>query len=431
MSDTRSRLMRKKIHAVVVAVPPAALLALLLLFPARAGAAETVHQEEGSTCLVCHGEVKGELAESAHGDAGITCTACHGGDPTAVKWESAMSPAKGFKGRFSPKEKLELCNSCHGDYERMRQYDIPIDQLQQYTTSEHGKALFLTGNEKVAVCTSCHGTHDIKKITDTNASVYPTNVPATCGKCHSNKAYMKPFGVSSSVVSDYLNGVHGRRLMGEDIAAPNCATCHGNHGSAPPGVAEVVNVCGKCHQNVKERFKASRHARKGLECVNCHGNHNNIHPTERIFTMKGKGGCKSCHPGEGTKQAAYIARLTKKIAETKTALEEAKLNIEKAEKLGFYVDEERFLLQEGHTAYLQFANEQHALSLRSSEAELTRATSKATHISENLEIKYRTITDRRIMMGCIIGYLLIVLLLIRIKYGRLKAEYLLEQGRAT
>ncbi|MEW5944593.1 MAG: cytochrome c3 family protein [bacterium] len=419
----------------VIKVKPGVAFFLILtaaaLPPRPAAALETIQHEEGSTCVVCHGDKETSLNGSIHAHFGLDCVSCHGGDDTQVEWEKAMDPAKGFKGAFTAKEVLFLCDRCHGDYERMRQFGIAIDQLQQYRTSEHGKALFLTGNEKVAVCTSCHGVHDIKKVTDPESSVYPTNVPGTCAKCHSDPGYMKPFNVSTTVVEDYKKGVHGKRLLQMDLAAPTCATCHGNHGAAPPGVAEVVNVCGKCHLNIREEFKKSRHFRKGLECVNCHNNHANVHPTKAIFSRKDPGGCRHCHPDADSKQGKYISRILNGIREAEQALEKAEKNTERAEYNGFYVDNEKVLLQEGRTAFLQFANVQHALSLREGTKVLSTAVSKAMHVNENVEIKFRTITDRRITMSAVIGYLLAVLALVYVKYRGLKAAYTREKNRAS
>lgn len=423
-----ARAMSKNMSPGFVLLP---LIAAVFFLASGVEAAETVHEEEGSTCTVCHGDIAGRLKESVHVHFGLGCVDCHGGDNTQVEWEKAMDTRKGFKGQFTAKEVLSLCNKCHGDYERMRQFGIPIDQLQQYKTSEHGKALFLTGNDRAAVCSSCHGIHRIRKVNDPESSVYPTNVPKTCGKCHSDKEQMKPFDISTTVVEDYLKGMHGRRLVEMGLAVPTCSTCHGNHGAAPPGVAEVVNICGQCHINVREKFKKSRHFRKGLECITCHNNHNNIHSTKAIFTMKREGGCLHCHPDPESKQGAYIYKLLEKIAQAEEALESAKQRIEEAGNHGFHVDDERVLLQEGHTAFLQFANEQHSLSFKKVEEVLSTTVSKAAHVDENVEIKFRTITDRRIAMSCVIAYLLIVMVLIFIKYRRLRRAYLSEQGEGA
>ena len=402
----------------------------------RTGAAQSVQDETGPTCLICHGEVTSKFGNvarvhngSVHARFDVTCVDCHGGDPTQVEWQKSMSPQAGFKGRFTALESVTLCASCHNDYEKMRQFGIPIDQLQQYKTSEHGKALFLTGNSTVAVCTSCHGVHDILDVRNPKSSVYPLNVPETCAQCHADKKLMAPFGVSTDVVPRYWKGVHGKNLKKLDLAAPTCATCHGNHGAAPPGVAEVVNVCGRCHVNIREQFKLSLHFKKGLECINCHNPHENDAPTTAMFKSKKPEGCLSCHAEPKSAAITYIDNTLKELNLADADVKHAAGLIADAERKGFYVDTEKVLLREGETALIEFRNVQHAMHKDSTDTVLSTAMSKSQHIRENIRAKAEVVVDRKIIMTAIVGYLLLVLLLIFIKYLRMKRAYLNDRAR--
>lgn len=403
--------------------------AIVMCGAARGIAATTVQDEPGSTCMICHGKLAKVYKKSVHEEFEVTCTDCHGGDPTKTEWKQAMSPDAGFVGSFEPKEVLNLCANCHGDYDKMRQFGLPVDQLQQYRTSKHGKALLKNGNKKVAVCTSCHGVHDILAVKNPKAHVYPTNVPGTCGKCHSDKKYMAPFKVPVSVVADYKKGVHGKRLLEMDLAAPTCATCHGNHGAAPPGVVEVVNICGTCHSNIRDEFKKSVHYKKKLECINCHNNHNNVLPTTAIFRSKKKGGCLHCHNKPGDKAVAFIENNLKLLDQAQHALKHAEKSIKKAEFNGFYTENEQVMLKEGDTALIGFRNIQHTLSKTQIEKQLKTVTSKAEHIDENITVMSESIIDRRIIMSGVGAYLLLLLILLIIKFRRLKKAYMKDRAQ--
>ena len=52
-----------------------------------------------------------------------------------------------------------------------------------------------------------------------------------------------------------------RWSKGNDLSAPTCNDCHGNHGAAPPGVGSIVNVCGTCHAVFAEKFADQRRTR--------------------------------------------------------------------------------------------------------------------------------------------------------------------------
>src|SRR5262249_23258367 len=133
--------------------------------------------------------------------------------------------------------------------ETMKRYNssIRVDQAAEFATSVHGKRL-AAGDTNVATCVSCHGNHGIKAVKDPTAPVYPTHIAETCGKCHSNADTMKTYGIPTDQVQKYATSVHFEALMKkQDISAPTCNDCHGNHGSTPPGTSAVGNVCGTCH----------------------------------------------------------------------------------------------------------------------------------------------------------------------------------------
>jgi hypothetical protein len=64
-----------------------------------------------------------------------------------------------------------------------RRYGLPANRLASYAGSYHGLAHRL-GEVTVANCASCHGAHAILPSTDPRSSIYPANIPKTCGKCH-------------------------------------------------------------------------------------------------------------------------------------------------------------------------------------------------------------------------------------------------------
>jgi hypothetical protein len=264
----------------------------------------------GSTaCLDCHARIDNkqhDIAEawqaSAHGQAGITCADCHGGDPTSGEVTVAMSVANGFKGVPDRTETVRLCGGCHSDVERMRQYQVPTDQLSKYEASVHGERLFGKNDTRVAICTDCHGTHDVKKASDPTAKVYPLNVPSLCASCHADADKMAPYGIETDQFEIYKQSVHGQALLTRsDLRAPTCASCHGSHDAKPPTSSEVVGVCGKCHTATQALYEQSRHAKLdvGPKCWTCHGTHDVAQPSEaRFFHPKAPEiDCTTCHRG--------------------------------------------------------------------------------------------------------------------------------------
>ena len=85
--------------------------------------------------------------------------------------------------RTSTRNVPDTCKGCHEDFDLMQKFELDTEQADTYTSSFHGVALKF-GEVAVANCASCHGTHTIRTHDDPKSSIYPDNIPKTCGKCH-------------------------------------------------------------------------------------------------------------------------------------------------------------------------------------------------------------------------------------------------------
>lgn len=132
-------------------------------------------------------------------------------------------------------------------------------------------------------------------------------IPAFCGKCHSDAGLMKKFNPAQRVdqVQEYFTSVHGNRLQTGDQKVATCISCHGVHGIRSPGDPQssvyplnVAETCSKCHADPQRmagyniahdqyvKYKSSVHAKALYEkhdlsaptCNDCHGNHGAVPP---------------------------------------------------------------------------------------------------------------------------------------------------------
>ena len=254
-------------------------------------------------CAACHPAEKVLFLKSLHANEGVTCVSCHGGDAGAV--DQASAHGRGFRGRLAKKDVPALCASCHSSEERMRPYNLPVDQFALYQTSGHGRRL-AQGDGRVAVCSDCHGAHDILPPEDPASRVHALNIPRTCGTCHGDTKLMGEGADKGGVYAAYQSSVHAKALFERgNLRAPTCVSCHGVHGAAPPQLGDIAKVCGQCHTAERRYFATSPHqgdlAQRGVpECVSCHGNHA-VPPTDpaRLATQ-----CTTCHGKDSTQQQA-------------------------------------------------------------------------------------------------------------------------------
>ncbi len=353
-----------------------AVLTLLLTTFGGSGA-NVARAQKKDSCVECHAALEGPLAapveamnEDVHRARGFSCADCHGGDPSRDDPLESMDPRKGFLARPSPRAIPALCGRCHSDAEFMKRYNpaLRVDQEREYFTSVHGKRL-RAGDARVATCTSCHGAHGIRPAQHPLSPVYPLHVAETCARCHADAAYMKEYRIPSDQYDRYKRSVHARALYErQDLSAPTCNDCHGNHGAVPPGVASVAHVCGQCHVRQSTLFQASPHkaafdAMQLAECVYCHGNHEVLPPTDEMIGTGEKSVCVSCHPpGDAGYQAAE--RMRALLDDLSRHLERTLAILDRAERAGMEVSRAKFELNEARDALTHARVLIHAFSVK-------------------------------------------------------------------
>jgi hypothetical protein len=332
------------------------------------------------TCSVCHASLPdGRLGEPArrfargdiHRESGFTCADCHGGDRTASQAARAHDPARRFTGRPAGQAIVGICGRCHGDAEMMRRYAPRqrVDQAIEYETSVHGRRL-AAGDARVATCASCHDAHGIRSVKDVQSPVFRTNVSGTCGRCHADASYMSPYtlpggsALPTNQLAEYQKSVHYAALTkGNDLAAPTCNDCHGNHGAVPPGAGSVANVCGACHGVFAQKFEMSVHREifeKG--CVECHGNHAVTKPSDEMLGTDAHAICSMCHAGADDKGAAAAAAMRSGIERLKAGIAGSTALVARVRNAGIDMSAPELALAEARSRLTLARTEMHAFA---------------------------------------------------------------------
>jgi hypothetical protein len=320
-------------RAIARAIAPQPLLAACVL--ALCWATPLAAQAAAPTsCVACHGDpdVYGddgpalieELVGSVHGGADLSCHDCHGGNPDPALAEdpdAAMDPAfaaNPYRGAPARGEIPASCGTCHSDPTFMRRFrpDLRVDQVQEYWTSHHGRAL-AAGDNRVATCVDCHGAHGTLAAGNPESPVYPTQVAETCRTCHADAATMagstladgRPLPIDQYAA--WSRSVHATALLAKgDLSAPTCNDCHGNHGATPPEVESITFVCGQCHGREATLFRASS-KQDGFETHNefvaggtpCSDCHEAPEPQAAVTRIDHFGECGTCHGNHGVVKA--------------------------------------------------------------------------------------------------------------------------------
>ena len=354
-----------------------ALLLACLLVSAVPAAAQTAAQ---NSCLTCHAAERDARLSTpttlykdadVHRESGFACADCHGGDASAPDKGRAHDASRGFRGKPAGEAIITTCARCHSDAELMRRFSPKqrVDQATEYATSVHGRQL-AKGDANVATCASCHGAHGIRRVSDAKSPVFPTNVATTCAACHADTKRMARYtradgsALPTTQFADYQKSVHYRALTkGNDLSAPTCNDCHGNHGAAPPGVGAIANVCGTCHAVFAQKFETSVHKQlfdKG--CVECHSNHAILQPSDEMLGTQPHAVCAQCHTAgdKNDKGSAGAESMRADIERLKTGIDRSTALIARIHDAGIEVSDQELALREARTKLTLARTEMHA-----------------------------------------------------------------------
>jgi len=249
-------------------------------------------------------------AGGALASAQTDCLACHG-DQTMTDGAGHKIGVDGDKFHSSIHGSLQ-CGDCHTDIKAYPHPDHPA--RVQCSTCHADQATELQGSvhadAKEHPCTSCHGdAHAIFPKTDARSTVYPLNVPLTCGQCHGNDGMGQKHGLAS-VYPHYMDSIHGFALSKEGLlVAANCNSCHGSHHilrhtdpASPTYKSNIPKTCGNCHAKIDMDYEQGAHGKAIAEgkmqapvCTDCHTAHAILQPTESEFRMQSTPICGNCH----------------------------------------------------------------------------------------------------------------------------------------
>ena len=228
---------------------------------------------EGNMCVACHASdvwdedmkhlfvTADHLANDVHWQKGILCQGCHGGNAETTDLRSAHAMEDGFRKVAKPADEPAFCGYCHSDAEKMKSYGAAgaTTVVNDFLASTHGQHLQRVGNEQSATCTSCHARHAMRAKDDPASSVAPNALVNTCGQCHQNAR-------DKLLASDHVRA--GKKDAQGKTGVLSCLECHhedphrmlnARDAHSPVYVNNQVETCGKCHEAAWGEYRTSVH----------------------------------------------------------------------------------------------------------------------------------------------------------------------------
>ena len=230
-------------------------------------------------CLGCHKNKNvQQYSESIHATKNVGCKGCHDSGHKIKK--------------ISKKEVAVICGKCHGEHEKNFKNSI-------HTT------VFNKGNKNAPTCNDCHGSHNVIRGKMSVES-------ESCLRCHLDEAKFPGEKLGSAkFVSNYKTSIHAAIEKEGIREAAGCVDCHGDHmiqNSVNPKSstmqARQMETCGKCHKDVVESYKKSKHGQEMMKknanapaCSDCHGEHDiqSVLMSDQFSKINLSEKCLSCH----------------------------------------------------------------------------------------------------------------------------------------
>ena len=255
-----------------------------------------------------------EVVADVHFRGGLMCAGCHGGKPTddgdVAGHREALAVVRGPpQGPHLDPGVLRALPLLERVHARATTRRCPSTSSLKYQDEpKHGQLLLGEEGLEGRAVRELPRRARHPRAQEPNSLVYRENIPATCGRCHADAAYMKGYTkddgktpLPTNQLEQYRKSVHGKALLGKhDAGAPACNSCHGNHAALPPQVAFVSQVCRTCHAANGSLFDGSPHKKAfekhgWPECETCHGKHDIARPTDEMLSDDPKGLCHACH----------------------------------------------------------------------------------------------------------------------------------------
>ena len=227
----------------------------------------------GVDCASCHDDKAAAFKGSVH--SSLSCTDCHSSIHAFPHPETVAKVN---------------CGACHAD------------SIANVAASIHAKA------SPQQPCTGCHGdAHSILSSKNRASRTYPTNLPRTCGTCHSIEAAPKK---GPEVYSQYVDSIHGLALTRDGLlVAASCSSCHGSHNilaktnpKSRTFHANIPSTCGGCHEGPLTAYSSGIHGKElaagnaaAPVCSDCHTAHRIARVETAAWQMQTTATCGGCH----------------------------------------------------------------------------------------------------------------------------------------
>lgn len=252
------------------------------------------------------------------------CVDCHGSHEILRSREPLS--------RTNPQNVPGMCGSCHADAELMAEFDLPVEVVEEYRASVHGRLLLDQGDLGAPTCATCHGNHS------TTPPGFAT-VGAVCGQCHQHAA--KNFATSIHAQQEEHKG---------------CVQCHGGGEDRHfHRIERITKPAGLLVQRYAHLL-ASEPAPTAEQVAEA------IHAEPKKIITQALPSCMDCHEElEDDESLPKLFELLDRIADAEREYVRTARRLNEIGQGVLFVENQRFKFEEAKTHLIGLAPVQHSL----------------------------------------------------------------------
>ncbi len=314
------------------------------------------------------------------------CTDCHGIHDVLA----AADPDS----RTHPLNVPSTCAMCHADVALMGDYDLPVEIVDEYRQSVHGKLLLEQKDTGAPTCATCHGNH----------SAMPpgfATVGSVCGQCH--QAAAGHFGSSiHATLEDHKK----------------CVQCHGGgEGRHFHKIDRITKPAGVLVQRYAHLLEFQPDPTD--EQIT-----GSIHPDPRKIITQALPTCLECHDElEEDESLPTLFALLDGIAEAERNYVKTGQRLEEVGRGLLLVDRQRFEFEDAKTFLIELAPLQHTLDNEQVAAKVAELNAVCEKVNAELDALERGLEYRHTALWPVWIFSIVFGGLLYVKYKQLKHHY--------
>ncbi len=319
-------------------------------------------------------------------DRVAVCIDCHG--------SHNILAGRDPQARTYPTNVPSLCGSCHADHALMDDFDLPVEVVDEYMKSVHGKLLLEQGDTGAPTCVTCHDHH---------GAVPPgfANVGSVCGQCHKHVSAM------------FATSIHAQQ---EDHKG--CVQCHGG------GEDRHFHLIERINQQPGILIQRYQHLMRSKPGATPEQITESIHPNPKAIINQALATCMECHEDiEEDDSLPKLFGLLDKIAKAERYYVKTADRLDRMSQGVLLVESQRFKFEEAKTHLIELAPIQHTLNNDKVQAKVEQLSEVCDTVNQELDDLESGLDERYAMLVPVWIFAILFSIALYAKYKQLKRDW--------